>query len=310
MQRIGFLLLNGFALMSTAAAMEPLRAANLFAPTPIFELTALCQTGRHATSSLGAEFPAIPVSDAGHAFDIVFVVAGGEPMSQDIADVTPWLRALDRAGVGLGGISGGAAILARAGLLGYRRFTVHWHHIEAVRQAFPSLLVERRLYVIDRDRYTCAGGTAPLDMMHTLIAARHGAHFARQISDWFLQTDVRAAETLQRREQEDLPSKGAVAVALELMDSHLSDPLDLPQLASLAGLSPRQLQRHFQTTLGQSVMAYYKGLRLDTAQTLVVGSDLPLAMVAEMTGFATLAAFSDSYRARFGQTASAARRQK
>ena len=38
-------------------------------------------------------------------------------------------------------------------------------------------------YVIDRDRVTCAGGTAPMDLMHALITQHHGAPFARLVSD-------------------------------------------------------------------------------------------------------------------------------
>ncbi len=62
-----------------------------------------------------------------------------------------------------------------------------------MRQLSAEFLMERRLYVIDRDRYTCAGGVAPLDMMHALIAAEHGSSLARLVSDWFIHTGVRLA---------------------------------------------------------------------------------------------------------------------
>jgi transcriptional regulator GlxA family with amidase domain len=79
----------------------------------------------------------------------------------------------------LGGVSGGPIILARAGLMGDRRMTVHWEYAAALAEVAPDLRLERTLYVIDRDRMTCAGGTAPMDMMHALIATHHGRAFAR-----------------------------------------------------------------------------------------------------------------------------------
>ncbi|WP_254679299.1 hypothetical protein [Celeribacter baekdonensis] len=41
MKKIGFVLLEGHALMSTAAALEPLRAANLFGSEPLYNIQVL-----------------------------------------------------------------------------------------------------------------------------------------------------------------------------------------------------------------------------------------------------------------------------
>ena len=49
-----------------------------------------------------------------------------------------------------------------------------------------DLLIERSIYVIDRDRYTCAGGIAPMDMMLAIIGADHGRRLARAVSEWFI----------------------------------------------------------------------------------------------------------------------------
>jgi transcriptional regulator GlxA family with amidase domain len=37
-------------------------------------------------------------------------------------------------------------------------------------------------FVIDRDRLTCAGGTAPLDLMLNLVGSRIGRKLATQVS--------------------------------------------------------------------------------------------------------------------------------
>ncbi len=76
--------------------------------------------------------------------------------------------------------------------------TIHWQHAQAVLEAYPNILLTRSLFIIDRNRLTCAGGTAPLDMMHVLIAERHGAELARKVSDWFLHTEIRPAKGAQR----------------------------------------------------------------------------------------------------------------
>ncbi|SFJ70707.1 GlxA family transcriptional regulator [Celeribacter neptunius] len=312
MRRIAFLLIDDFALLSTAAALEPLRAANVFAPEMPYDVTLLSHSGTTSTASLGARFDGRFYRDALPLYDMIFVVAGGNPARITDPALFSWLRQADRNGCALGGISGGAVILARAGLLQDRRFTVHWHHYDDFERLPGPWLLERKLFVIDRDRYTCAGGSAPLDMMHAIIARDHGTRFAGRISDWFIQTEVRGAEAPQRTSLHSrygaLPR--AVEAALELMESHIADPLDQDQIATLSGLSTRQLQRQFREGLGHSVMEEYRRIRLETGKDLISSTRLSLAEIAQMTGFSSQAHFSDAFRKTHGIAPSELRKKR
>ena len=188
--------------------------------------------------------------------------------------------------------------------------TVHWEHAAALAEISPSLMIERSLYVIDRDRVTCAGGTAPMDLMHALIAQHHGGVFARLVSDWFLHTDIRPSGGPQRGGLVERVGTTVAAIldAVEGMESHVAEPLSLPQLASLGGVSARQLNRLFQDRLGISVMGYYRDLRLEKAQNLLANSPLSLTEIALATGFASSSHFSRAYGAKFGAPPSGQRR--
>ncbi|SIT07891.1 GlxA family transcriptional regulator [Paracoccus saliphilus] len=309
--RYGFLLLPDYALMSTASAIEPLRAANLLSGRVLYDLRFLSVHGGWMQSSGAGAFHTVPVADATEEFDILFVVAGGDPLAQRDERVFAILRRLARHGVSLGGISGGAAILAAAGVMTARRFTIHWQHIDAMRETYPDALIERRLFVIDRDRFTCAGGMAPLDMMHALIAADHGSALARSVSDWFIHTGIREAEAPQQLDparKYDLHHPALVAM-IDLMTSHLADPLRLDDLGHLCGIGPRQLERLTQARLGHSVMQLYRRLRLEKADELLTQSSLPLTEIALATGFTSRSHFSRTFREQFGQTPSARRTQ-
>jgi Transcriptional regulator containing an amidase domain and an AraC-type DNA-binding HTH domain len=312
MKRIAFLLVDGFALLSTASALEPLRAANLFSPTLRYEVTLLSNSGDMVKSSVGGAFETRSFRDLFPRFDLVFVVAGGDPARVNDPALFAWLRQADRSGVALGGISGGAVILAKAGLLQNRRFTVHWHHYGDFDRMPGDWLLERRLFVIDRDRYTCAGGSAPLDMMHAIIARDHGTSFAQRISDWFIQTEVRGADAPQR--SSITGRYGALPIpveaALELMESHIADPLDQDQIAALAGLSTRQLQRQFREATGHSIMEEYRRIRLETSKELISSTHIPLTEIAQMTGFSSQAHFSDAFRKLFGTAPSTLRKKQ
>ncbi|NMG41459.1 helix-turn-helix domain-containing protein [Chelativorans sp. ZYF759] len=288
--------------MSAASAVEPLRAANLLSGQPLYELSFISAQGGWVRSSVSGAFETAPVSEADRDFDILFVVAGGNPLAYHEGRVLAWLRRLARAGVPLGGISGGAAILAAAGVMASRRFTIHWQHIDAMREIYPEALIERRLFVIDRDRFTCAGGMAPLDMAYALIASDHGVELARGVSDWFIHTGIRQAEAPQQLDpvrRYDVHHPALVAV-VELMTSHIADPLRLEDLAHLSGIGARQLERLAKQQLGQSVMQFYRSLRLEKADEILQQSNLPLVDVALATGFSDRSHFSRAFKAHFG----------
>lgn len=304
--RIGFLLVDGFALMSYAAAIEPLRAANQLTEKPLYEISNIAVSGECAVSSSGASIEANTRIGERTNFDLVLVVAGGDPAKFSHAPSLQWLRHLATIGVPLGGVSGGPVILAMAGLMKGRRMTVHWEHAETLSLAMPDLMIERSLYVMDRDRITCAGGIAPLDMMHALLTEHHGAKLPVQVSDWFMHTQIRPSGGAQRTgliERYGTTNKPVIA-ALEVMTNHLADPLTLDQLANLANVSPRQLNRLFQEKLDKSTMNFYRDIRLEKSRNLLTHSTISITEIALTTGFSSSAHFSSSFTKKFGRAPS------
>ncbi len=308
-RRIGILPLDHFALMSYAACVEPLRAANLLSQKPLYEVINISPDGLAVGSSGQAFINCQATTEADLNLDYLFVIAGGDPTKLFDTTIMYWLQRLARFGVRIGGVSGGPLILAKAGLMDGRRMTVHWEHAEALAEVSPSLLIERSLYVIDRDRVTCAGGLAAMDMMHALISQHHGAMFARMVSDWFLHTDIRPSAGPQRGGLVERvgTTNAAILDAVAAMEHHIADPLGLPQLATVSGVSSRQLNRLFRDHLNTRTMAYYRRLRLEKADNLLRNSSLSLTEIALATGFASSSHFSSAYRGLFGRPPSAPR---
>ncbi|WP_313059107.1 AraC family transcriptional regulator, partial [Agrobacterium cavarae] len=162
-QRIGFVLTPNFALMSYASAAEPLRAANLIAGTDIYDAVPLSFGGEAVRSSSGITVECQPLMSLGEGCNTIFVCAGGAPQDWDLPEGSlALLRRLARQGIKIGGISSGAYVLAAAGLLDNRDFTIHWEHAPVLREAFNHLAPRQARFVFDGDRITCAGGVAPL----------------------------------------------------------------------------------------------------------------------------------------------------
>ncbi|WP_174273104.1 GlxA family transcriptional regulator [Sphingomonas bacterium] len=302
LRKIGLLLVNGFALMSYASIIEPFRAANKLAGRELYRWTHVSLAGSPAVASNGASIVASAKVGDALACDTLFVFAAGDPSSFCDAATFAWLRQLSSRGVTLAGVSGGPFLLARAGLLGGYRATIHWEHEPALREAFPFLDLDASLYVIDRQRLTCAGGTAGLDLAIELIERDHGHALAAGVGDWFIRTSARRADRSQRlglAERYRVNHEG-VLQALAAMHTHAEDPLDRPTLAATAGVSIRQLERLFLRYVGETVGKTYLRIRLDHADQLLRTTGLSVTAVAVSSGFAGSSQFSRAFRRQFG----------
>src|SRR4026208_2225073 len=134
-QTVGFLLLPGFALMSYAAAIEPLRAANLLSGKELYRWWHAAPAGRPVIASNGLAIIPDCGTSADREADMVFVCAGGNPAIFDDKAVFAWLRRLARKGVTIGGISAGPYILAKAGPPRGRRAPLPWGRLARLREA-------------------------------------------------------------------------------------------------------------------------------------------------------------------------------
>lgn len=295
------LMIPGFALMSYASALEPMRAANSLAGRRLYDWRHVSPSGRAVEASSGIRLDVDGGPGEVGGIDMVLVCAGGNPALFEDGATFAWLRALARRGAVIGGVSGGPYVLAKAGLMDGCRATVHWEHASAFAEAFPAVRLVPSLYQIDGRRLTCAGGVAALDMMHAVIGAAHGYDLARAVGDWFLQAHVRPGSGGQRlgpRERLGVRSARLEAV-IDRMERRLEEPMDRRALAEAAGLSLRQLDRLFALHLGTSAGRFHLTLRLDRARELLRQTSLPLLEIAVATGFASASHFSRAYRQRF-----------
>ena len=300
--RIGILLTPEFGLTSFTSIVETLRSANTLAERALYGWTILAERPGPVASTAGVAILAEAAPGGDDAFDMLFVPAAGNPALFDHAGIFAWLRRLHRHGTLLAGVSGGAFLLARAGLLDGRRFTIHWEHIAPLREAFPQLAPRQTLYELDRGIATAAGGIATFDLMLALIARDHGAGFAARVADWLLHTQHRPGAEGQRMaaaRRHDV-RRDDLARVLEHMERHAETPLDIAALARLAGMSGRQLQRLFQAQVGMSVHRHLTALRLERARILLRQSPLAIAEVAGASGYASASHFSQVFRERFG----------
>ena len=310
-KHVGFLTLNNFSLIAFSNAIEILRMANYLLGEEVYQWSVMTVDGQAVNASNGLAFANTQKLDFNHMPDVLLVCGGVNIQNAVNNDVIKLLTQASKHNLWLGGLCTGSYALAKAGLLDGYKCTIHWENMASLCEQFSSINFMEELFVIDRNRCTCAGGTAPLDLMLAFVAARFGKNLVAEISDQFMM--VRARDS---KDQQHIPvaarvgySHKALVEVSALMEANIEEPLSLDELARLASLSQRHLQRMFKHTLNMTPMHYYLNLRLRRARALLLQTEMSVMSVTVACGFQSSCHFSKSYRMLFGYSPSMERNQ-
>ncbi len=289
-------------MIAFAAAIDTLRLANRVSGKEIYTWETFSPNDDAIKASNGLEIkPDKKLSEVKN-LETLFVCGGTKIRDAWTDSIGKWLRQQDRPNIILGSLCTGTYILAKAGLLDGYRCTIHWENISSTREEFPQLNITDDVYEIDRNRYTCAGGTTAIDMMHHLLSIHHGRQLAASVSEEFLIDHVRGMTDRQRipLRQQIGTSQPKLTEAVMLMESNIEDPLTPDELSSLVKISRRQLERLFRSYLNCTPTQYYLGLRLRNARRLLLQTDKAIIDISLVCGFSSAPHFSKCYRDMFG----------
>lgn len=309
---VGFVLLHDFSMIAFANAVETLRMANYISRRTLYRWTVVEAEPSQPVASNG-----LTVSSNGDVQDLascdLVLVCGGIFIRQVTTEpVRRLLRQCAASGAAIGALCTGSFALASAGLLDGYRCAIHWENLAAISEEFPKVRFTQEVFIFDRDRITCSGGTAPLHLMLHLIRGHHGPRLVMAISEQFIVERLRASSDRQRIPQPECigPGYQHLTEAAEIMAANIEEPLPLAELAGLVGLSLRQLERLFNRYFSMNPAQYYLNLRLRRAQELLMHSSQPVMQITVACGFQSSSHFCKAYRSLFGHAPSEERRRQ
>ena len=300
--RFGFFLMPNFTLIGLGSAVDPLRIANSVVNRKIYEFIIISITGGAVESSDGISIQADCSIEQCPRLDALLIVGPNPIPASGIDVLLRWLKHLGREGVALGGVDTGSYFLACAGLMDGYRCTIHWEDMDTLVEHFPRLIVSNKLFEIDRDRCSCSGGIAPLELMIQIIALGTGGRkLAVEVGDLLL-AEHRGPNEIQR-----VPLRGVVSAghpklveAVTLMESNIEEPLSMKEIAFHMESSARQLERLFRDNLKCTPTQYYFHLRLARARRLLMRTNRSVSDIAVACGFVSMTHFSSRYHSAFG----------
>lgn len=305
--KVGFLLAPDFTLTAFAGFVDALRLAADEGDRSRrihCDWAVLAPTLEPVRSSCGASVLPTALLSGPERFDVI-VVVGGLLHGKQAAVPAAFYRFLEEAAaarVHIAGLCTGSFILARAGLLDGHLACVSWFHREEFEAEFPNARVtSKQMYVVDRERMTCAGGTSVVHLAAHLIERRIGRAMAVKALRIMLEDQPLPSRALQPEGVLTHKSKDPlVHKAMLLIEQHLQQPGPVHESFELLGVGARQIERRFQADIGMSPAQYRNKLRLQRAQWLLEHSDLRVADVALECGFQDSSSLSRALKRREG----------
>jgi transcriptional regulator GlxA family with amidase domain len=211
-----------------------------------------------------------------------------------------------------GGVGAGVLWLAETGAFNGARTALPWSLYPDADAIAEQSMLSPHLFEIDGARLSCCGGGASIDFALTLVDMLFGATVQAQVKEVLCVDRVRGQEERQRVA---LQARFGVlqpklTEAVTLMEANIEEPLSTDEIAQLAGVSRRQLERLFKQYLGSLPSRYYLELRLKRARQLLRDTNHSIVQVGLMCGFSSGSHFSTAFGAQFGKTPREERQRK
>ena len=190
-QVFAFILTPEYSMIPLVLAMEMFRISNRLADKELYKAKLYTVDGEPIAASNGISIP--PDGNLKSVDEKAVVVVCGGMNIQHNTDkaLVSWLRMISRRGRTIGSFCTGSHVLAVAGLLEGYRCTIHWENIPSFVETFPEIDLSGKLFEVDRNRFTCAGGTATFDLMLTLVSKQHGENLAEDVAEQMLHMPIR-----------------------------------------------------------------------------------------------------------------------
>lgn len=255
------------------------------------------------------QFQDNPVSTAGLGFEKIrnykeaklkegdFVFVPG--MDNDYANSIPfkaereffkWLKECSDNKVTACSICTGAFALGHAGLLKDTECTTHWRRVKELQKQFPQAkVIADILFVKSNNVYTSAGISAGIDLSLAILEDLKGPLFTHKVARGLVVYHRRSGRHNQQSIYLDYRNhiNPQIHEVQDYLIDNLSKENSIESLASLVGMSPRNLSRVFKEKTGSTVLEYLTLLRKEYANTMLNNPEYTIEYIASKCGFKT-----------------------
>ncbi len=192
----------------------------------------------------------------------------------------------------------GAFWLAKAGLLDGRAATTHWGYADKFKRDYPQVDLQQNQFVTQSDNIFCAaGGSAFYDLALLLIERYCGREISTQVAKTQIIDSKRGNQnsytnvTLYKPHSDQLVKK-----VQDYIENNFQQALSVSALATQVNITPRTLNRRFQSALNLRPIEYIQAVRIEQAKRLLESRDVSIKSLADQVGYSDISSFTRLFK--------------
>ena len=192
----------------------------------------------------------------------------------------------------------GAFFLAKAGLLDHKTATTHWGYASKFKADVPFVDLQENQFVTQSDNIFCAaGGSAFYDLGLLLIERYCGREISTQVARTQIIDSKRGNQnsytnvTLHKPHADPL-----VKQVQEFIEENFNRPIQVSQLAGMVNITPRTLNRRFQSCVAMRPIEYIQAVRIEQAKRLLESGNVTIKSLAEQVGYEDISSFTRLFK--------------
>jgi LacI family transcriptional regulator len=181
--------------------------------------------------------------------------------------------------------------------------------LEACRLAGVFVPEKAAVIGVDDDELFCELADPPLSSV--ALNAEHGGYRTAQVLDQLMKQKIHAPQRLivepthvvtRRSTDVSAYSRREVSVALGYIHRNRAREFTVNDVAAATGLSRRNLEVKFRTAVGKTIHEAIQQIRLEHAKRMLRETDLPIAQVAEASGYNSTSYLTQVFGKEIGVT--------
>lgn len=244
--------------------------------------------------------PDVLISEVTHTDLVIIPAIHGDKKKvfEDNSAFIPWIIQQHKNGAAIASLCIGAFLLAETGLLNGKKCATHWVEADNFRRMFPQVnLVPDKIITDEKGIYTSGGAYSWLNLMIYLIEKFAGRDMAIVCSKLFgiqIERDNQSAFMIfnpQKQHEDEL-----IRQAQEYIEKNYEEKISVDSLATLLGLSRRNLERRFRKVTHNSIVEYMQRVRIESAKQTLERNRENVNEAMYKSGYTDIKAFRTTFK--------------
>ena len=233
--------------------------------------------------------------------DLLLIPTIGDSIDKVLSQnsqLIPQLKRLANTKADIASNCSGAFFLAEAGLLDNKIATTHWGYASKFKADFPLVDLQENQFVTQSGNIFCAaGGSAFYDLGLLLIERYCGREISTQVAKTQIIDSKRGNQnsytnvTLHKPHSDQL-----VKQVQDFIEENFNQPIQVSSLATMVNITPRTLNRRFQSCVTMRPIEYIQAVRIEQAKRLLELGDVTIKSLAHQVGYDDISSFTRLFK--------------